>query len=134
MLGDQGKKSEHASVVCCYMHTHTHAFDLVVLSSYLHPDLPCRFFLSGFSTKCMFKILFSPMCATCPSNLNLLDFINPVIQSFNLASDNPALEEHSAKSGSFALVSKKASDLRGTFKKASKNVCTSTQWLMYRHS
>jgi hypothetical protein len=51
--------------------------------------------------------------------------------SFNLTSDNSALEKTSPKTGSFAFYQRKTSsmkqaDLRDMFKRASKSVCTST--------
>ena len=47
----------------------------LLLSSHLRLGLPSILFPSGFPTKTMYKLLLSPLRATCPAHLRLLDFI-----------------------------------------------------------
>ena len=71
---------------------------LVILSPYLHQSLPSWFFHSGFGNKCLSTFIFS--CVSHASTqFILLNFITPVIQSFN-----PALEESRPKRGSYTFV------------------------------
>ena len=50
-----------------------------ILSSHLHLGLPSGVFPSGFSTKILYMPLLSPICATRPSHLILLNFITQTI-------------------------------------------------------
>lgn len=45
---------------------------LILSSTILHPSSPCR---SGFSINIFYAFLFSPMCATFPDHLIILDLI-----------------------------------------------------------
>jgi len=52
---------------------------ILILSSHLHLGLPSGLFHSGFPTKTLYTPLLSPICATCHSQLILLDLINWII-------------------------------------------------------
>ena len=52
---------------------------ILILSSHLCLGLPSGLFPSGFPNKTPYKPLLSPICATCPTHLILLDLITQII-------------------------------------------------------
>ena len=51
----------------------------ILISIHLRLGLPSGLFPSGFPTKTLYTPLSSPICATCPAHLILLDFITHTI-------------------------------------------------------
>ena len=52
---------------------------ILILSTHLRLGLPSHFFHSGFPTKTLYAPLSSPIRATCPVHLILLDFITRTV-------------------------------------------------------
>ena len=64
---------------------------ILILSFHLCLGLPSGLFPSGFLTKTLYKPLLSPICATCPDSLILLDFITRTILGEEKRSLNSSL-------------------------------------------
>ena len=64
--------------------SHFTEIHLIILSSHLSLGFPSGLFPSGFPIKILYTPLLSPIRATCPAHLIILDFITRTIQIIKL--------------------------------------------------
>jgi hypothetical protein len=83
---------------------HPTSWRSILISSHLRLGLPCGLFPSGFPTKTLYTPLLSHVRATCPAQLNLLDFITWTIlgEEWRLAANILNKQSRTADEGCFS--------------------------------
>ena len=76
---------------------------ILILFSHLRMGLPSGLFLSGFPNKTLYTPLLSPIRATCPTDLILLDFITRILlgEDYRFLSSSFCSFRHSLLTSSF---------------------------------
>ena len=67
---------------------------ILILSTHLRLGLPSGLFPTGFPTKTLYTLLSSPISATCPAHLILLDFITRTILGEKYKSNSSSLRKY----------------------------------------
>ena len=76
-----------ANLIQCIPPHPTSWRSILILSSHLRLGLPSGFFPSGYPTKPLYTPLLSPIRATCPAHLILLDFITRKILGISVCTN-----------------------------------------------